>query len=104
MLRAAGLALLLVLAVVAPASAAPSLVSLGTFSSPTWAGAPAREPSRVFVTERAGRVRVIVDGVVQSTPFLDLDRRSPRPATASAGCCRSRSRPTTRRPGCSTST
>ncbi len=72
MLRAAGLALLLALAVVAPASAAPTLRSLGTFSSPTWAGAPASEPSRVFVTERVGRVRVIVDGVVQSTPFLDI--------------------------------
>ena len=26
----------------------------------------------MFVTERVGRVRVIVDGVVQSTPFLDI--------------------------------
>ena len=26
----------------------------------------------MFVTERVGRVRVIVDGVVQTTPFLDI--------------------------------
>ena len=72
MLRAAGLALMLVLAVAAPASAAPTLRSLGTFSLPTWAGAPASEPSRVFVTQRQGLMRVIVDGAVQATPFLDL--------------------------------
>ena len=98
MLRAAGLALLLALAVAAPASAAPTLRSLGTFTPPTWAGAPASEPTRVFVTERAGRVRVIVDGVVQSTPFLDITGITAS-RVASAGCCRSRSRPTTRRPG-----
>ena len=51
---------------------APALVSLGTFSTPTFAAAPASEPTRVFVTEKGGRVRLIVDGVVQATPFLDL--------------------------------
>ncbi len=70
--RAACLALLLLLVLAAPAHAAPELVTLGSFSSPTYATAPVSEPSRVFVTERAGRVRVIVGGVVQATPFLDL--------------------------------
>ena len=72
--RAAGLlaAPLLALAVPTPASAAPSLVSLGSFTTPTYAAAPASEPTRVFVTEKAGRVRLIVGGVVQATPFLDL--------------------------------
>ena len=46
--------------------------SLGPFTTPTYAAAPASEPTRVFVTEKAGRVRLIVDGVVQATPFLDL--------------------------------
>ena len=70
--RAAWLTVLLVLALAAPAGAAPSLVTLGSFTSPTWAGSPTGDTRRVFVTERVGRVRVIVDGVVQVTPFLDL--------------------------------
>src|SRR6478672_2581085 len=42
------------------------------FASPTYATAPAGDASRVFVTERAGRVRVIRDGVVLAQPFLDV--------------------------------
>jgi glucose/arabinose dehydrogenase len=61
-----------VLALAAPAHAAPSLVSLGTFDTPTYAAASASDRSRVFVTEKAGRVRLILDGAVQATPFLDL--------------------------------
>jgi hypothetical protein len=64
--------LLLVLVFAAPAQAAPSLVSLGTFDTPTYAGAPASEPTRVFVTEKAGKVRLIVGGTVRTAPFLDL--------------------------------
>ena len=60
------------LALAAPAHAAPSLVSLGTFDTPTYAAASASDRSRVFVTEKAGRVRLILDGAVQATPFLDL--------------------------------
>ena len=70
--RRAALTLLLVLALAAPAGAAPSLVTLGSFTSPTWAGSPPGDTRRVFVTERVGRVRLILDGVVQATPFLDL--------------------------------
>jgi hypothetical protein len=63
---------LLALALAVPASANPSLVSIGSFSTPTYAAAPAGEPGRVFVTEKGGRVRLIVDGTVRTAPFLDL--------------------------------
>ncbi len=72
MVRAAALTLLLVLVFAAPAGAAPTLVPLGRFTSPTWAGSPAGDTRRVFVTERVGRVRLILDGVVQTTPFINL--------------------------------
>ena len=49
-----------------------TLVPLGSFTSPTWAGSPPGDTRRVFVTERVGRVRLILDGVVQATPFIDL--------------------------------
>jgi len=61
-----------VLAAAAPAQAAPSLVALGTFNTPTFAASPAGDPARVFVTEKAGAVRLILDGVVRTSPFLDL--------------------------------
>ena len=57
---------------VAPAQAAPELVKAGDFTSPTYATAPAGDGSRVFVTERAGRVRIIRDGNVLAQPFLDV--------------------------------
>ena len=55
-----------------PAQAAPELVKAGDFTSPTYATAPAGDGSRVFVTERAGRVRIIRDGNVLARPFLDV--------------------------------
>jgi hypothetical protein len=64
------LTLLLVLA--APASAAPSLAKLGDFKQPTYATSPPGDPSRVFVTEKAGVVRLVVDGNAAPAPFLDL--------------------------------
>src|SRR5829696_216642 len=72
MVRVATLTLLPVLAIAAPAGAAPALVNLGNFMQPTWAGSPPGDTHRVFVTERVGRARVIVDGAVRATPFLDL--------------------------------
>jgi Glucose / Sorbosone dehydrogenase len=60
------------LAFAAPASAAPALVPLGSFDQPTYATGPPGDDSRVFVTERSGRVRLLVNGAVQATPFLDL--------------------------------
>ena len=58
-------------------------------------GLAARGHARVFVTERVGRVRVIVDGVVQATPFLDLTgitRRHGAGARAAVGRVRARLR------------
>jgi hypothetical protein len=60
------------LAFAAPASAAPGLVPLGSFDQPTYATGPPGDDSRIFVTERTGRVRLLVNGAVQAAPFLDL--------------------------------
>ncbi len=66
------LAVALLLACAAPAAAAPALAPLGSFDQPTYAiGAPG-DDSRIFVIERPGRVRLLVNGVVQPAPFLDL--------------------------------
>ena len=65
MKRVTGLVLLALLALASPAAAAPALVTLGTFTQPTSATASRDDPRRVYVTERAGRVRVIVDGEVR---------------------------------------
>jgi hypothetical protein len=63
---------LIALALAAPAAAAPQLVEAGDFDAPTCAtGAPGDAP-RVIVTEKSGRVRLIVDGAVRADPFLDL--------------------------------
>ncbi len=88
-------AIVLALVFAAPASAAPSLLTLGSFTSPTFAGSPKGDTSRVFVTERAGRVRLVLDGVVQPTAFLDI-RSTTESGYQEEGCSRSRSRPTTR--------
>ena len=58
----------------APAAhAAPALVPIGSgWSSPIYAAAPPRDPSRLFVVQRGGLVRVVVDGALQAAPFADL--------------------------------
>ena len=56
----------------APAEAAPALVKAGDFADPTYATAPPGDASRLVVTERAGRVRIIRDGTVLAQPFLDV--------------------------------
>jgi glucose/arabinose dehydrogenase len=66
------LALLILLVFAAPAAAAPSLAKLGDFEQPTYAASPPGDPSRVFVTEKTGRVRLLVDGTLATAPFLDL--------------------------------
>ena len=85
----------------APAAAAPALCKLGDFAAPVYVAAAAGRPARLFVVEQAGRVRLIATAP-SAAPFLDLTPTS-RP-TRSAGCSRSRSRPTTRPAGASTST
>jgi glucose/arabinose dehydrogenase len=59
----------------APAGAAtPVLAQIGTFAQPVFLTAPPGDTSRVFVVEQGGTVRLLVDGVVQPRPFLDLSR------------------------------
>ena len=41
--------------------------------SPTFLTAPPLDPHRVFVTEQAGRVRIIQDGVLLDDPFLSIE-------------------------------
>jgi hypothetical protein len=66
------LTLILLLALAAPASAAPTLAKLGDFKQPTYVTSPPGDPSHVFVTERAGVVRLVIDGNPAPGPFLDL--------------------------------
>jgi glucose/arabinose dehydrogenase len=57
------------------AGAGLRLERVGRFNSPTYITAPAADRDRVFVTERAGVVRVIRDGKKLRRPFLDIRRR-----------------------------
>jgi glucose/arabinose dehydrogenase len=51
------------------------LTEIGTFSRPVLVTAPPGDTRRIFVVEHAGRVHIIRDDVVLSTPFLDLRDR-----------------------------
>jgi glucose/arabinose dehydrogenase len=42
---------------------------------PTFVGAPRSEPGRLYVVERAGVIRVVVNGRLRAQPFLDLRSR-----------------------------
>jgi glucose/arabinose dehydrogenase len=47
------------------------LVASG-FSSPLYVAAPRNEPSRIYVVEQTGLIRVLVNGKVRAAPFLDV--------------------------------
>ena len=49
---------------------------------------------RLFIAEQQGPIRIVRDGILLPTPFLDVDPIS-RPAAASRGCSASPSTPTT---------
>lgn len=66
---AAGLATLALAVVAQPASAA-ELEPIGSFASPTYVTSDPSDPDRLFVVEKAGRVR-LVEGGTTST-FLDI--------------------------------
>ena len=68
---ALALAALLTLALAASASAAPTLSPVGSFTQPVHVTAPPGDPHRLFVVEKAGVVRVMVDGGAPQT-FLDI--------------------------------
>jgi hypothetical protein len=42
------------------------------FTQPTYLTAPPNDPTRLFVVEQAGRIRLIKNGIVLATPFLDI--------------------------------
>jgi glucose/arabinose dehydrogenase len=48
------------------------LVKVGSFSAPVYVTAPSGDRSRVFVVERAGRIRILLNGHKLSKPFLDI--------------------------------
>jgi glucose/arabinose dehydrogenase len=61
----------------APAVAAATGVKLtrvGTFDAPIFVAAPPGDTHRLFVVERAGRIRVVRDGKTLGTPFLDISK------------------------------
>src|SRR6266516_1741469 len=79
--RGALLALMIGLAVLAPlaargggSSSPPTLIlePVGTFDYPTFATGPPRDSDRVFVVQQGGVIRLLLDGVLQSAPFLTV--------------------------------
>ena len=65
------------------------LVTSG-LATPVDLAAPAGD-DRLFVVEKAGRVRIIEGGVLQSTPFLDITGPVDAQPLASGACSGSRS-------------
>jgi glucose/arabinose dehydrogenase len=45
---------------------------VGTFAAPVYVTAPPKDTRRLFVVERAGRIRVVRGGRTLATPFLDI--------------------------------
>ncbi len=93
-LFAGGSALILALAIAAPAhsgsvpsaEAAGSLhaVTMGTFQRPVYPAQAPGEPRLLFVVEQAGRVMVIDDGQTLARPFLDIRDKVRAPGDAGA--------------------
>ena len=55
-----------------PPPAPAALHTVGAFANPTFATAPPGDTTRLFVTERAGRILLLKNDVVQPGAFLDL--------------------------------
>src|SRR5881398_2878671 len=80
--RGALVALMIGLAVLAPlaarggGSARPTTLSLepidGSYDNPTFVTAPPGDPTRLFVVQQGGVIKLLVDGVLQATPFLTV--------------------------------
>ncbi len=65
----------MLLIAVAPAAAqSVKLAPFGdqTFSSPYYVTGAPGDPSRVFVVEGGGTIRLVKNGVTQATPFLNI--------------------------------
>ena len=85
MLRRAGLlAGASVLLFVANAHAV-QLVKVGGFSAPTYVTAPPGDASRLFVTQQAGRIELMVNGQKQAAPFLDITGKVKPPGSTEQG-------------------
>jgi glucose/arabinose dehydrogenase len=65
----------LALALPGAAQARLHLVRVGSFAAPIYAAAPPGDGRRLFVVERAGRIRVVRDGHELRRPFLDIRAR-----------------------------
>jgi glucose/arabinose dehydrogenase len=83
-LKAGCLAALLFFALAAP-SEATQLVKVGSFAQPTYVTAPPGDSSRLFVTQQAGKIMVVVGGQAQATPFLDLTGKVKPPGSTEQG-------------------
>jgi glucose/arabinose dehydrogenase len=55
----------------ATAAAAPRLSTIGTFDQPVYVAAPPGDPHRLFVVEKLGTIKLMVDGGTPTT-FLDI--------------------------------
>jgi glucose/arabinose dehydrogenase len=49
-----------------------TLAQVGDFTRPVYVMAPPRDTRNVFVVERGGTVRLLVDGALRARPFLDI--------------------------------
>ena len=63
---------LLALAAPAGAAAAPGFAHVGDFDQPVHAASPPDHGERLFVVEQRGVVRLVKNGVVSATDFLDI--------------------------------
>jgi glucose/arabinose dehydrogenase len=50
------------------------LARVGSFTSPLYVTSPPEDPTRLFVVEQSGRIRVVRDGRKLDQPFLDVSR------------------------------
>jgi glucose/arabinose dehydrogenase len=65
-------AAILVPALTPSAAGAATLAQVGDFTRPVYVTAPPRDTRDVFVVERGGTVRLLVDGSLRARPFLDI--------------------------------
>src|SRR5690606_24282350 len=55
-----------------PSSGGLALEEVGTFDYPVLVTSPPEDESQLFVVEKSGVIRVVKDGAVLPTPFLDI--------------------------------
>ena len=55
-----------------PAPTGLRLTPVGSFDRPDFVTSPPGDPTRLFVVESRGVIKVVDDGVVEPTPFLDI--------------------------------